>query len=377
MGSPFSPSQFQFWTGLLRQPASIATLISLGFHGVLFGAAPGFSSLNMAALGGTDEQQQRTVPLIELSPEEQSRLPDFSSSAYSLFPGAPGSGSFDLLPVPGGQTAIPSDPFDPSGRSSPVFPPNPFAIGSAPYTPPSLGSRPTIVFPSRRSNLPPVRQPPASRAADPAKPEPAQGRRPGAASTPSSGASTPSTAARPSAPAAPGAASTPGAAALEPEPRPGSPTSEPAAGAGPGSALQAQLAALIYSDEGTTAEAAAANRQDWVAALQAETDNPDLAVVEDPVELPVTYQGRVCLSPEPSDGLIGVWIKPDGSLGSEPVLLQSTGYPLLNQQAADAIAELAFPEADADTLYQIAVKVSYDGEGCLKREQILEQRPNE
>lgn len=134
---------------------------------------------------------------------------------------------------------------------------------------------------------------------------------------------------------------------------------------------------MIYSSQGTTAEAAAANRQDWVAALQDETDNPDLAVVEEPIELPVSYRGRVCLSPEPGDGLIGVWIKADGSLGDQPVLLQSTGYPLLNQQAADAIAELAFPAADADTLYQIAVKVSYDGEGCLKREQILEQRPNE
>ena len=131
MGFPNSPSQLTSWLAVVRQPASVAALISVGVHVALFGAAPSFSNLSMAALGsGGEPGEQRTVPLIELTPEEQGRLPDFSSPAYSLFPDAGGTGTFELLPVPGATTPI----TPPSGSSFSSLPN--LAIGMNPYTPP-------------------------------------------------------------------------------------------------------------------------------------------------------------------------------------------------------------------------------------------------
>jgi hypothetical protein len=72
---------FQALASNLKQPQWIAVILSLGFHGALFAAGPSFSSLNMNALGGDlPEAERRQVPLIELTPEEQSRLPIFPAS---------------------------------------------------------------------------------------------------------------------------------------------------------------------------------------------------------------------------------------------------------------------------------------------------------
>ncbi|HEY9763113.1 MAG TPA: hypothetical protein V6D07_11355, partial [Trichocoleus sp.] len=113
-------------------------------------------------------------------------------------------------------------------------------------------------------------------------------------------------------------------------------------------------------------------RQGWLAEVQEQLNQPDLEVAET-LEISLPYQGRVCLSPEPVDALVGVWVKPDGTLGSDPVLLKSTGYSLLNQGATDTIAAIEFPEGEAPTAYNFNVKVDYADESCLKREQILQQ----
>ncbi|MBD0269175.1 MAG: hypothetical protein ICV77_12890, partial [Cyanobacteria bacterium Co-bin8] len=177
----------------------------------------------------------------------------------------------------------------------------------------------------------------------------------------------------------------PGAEALLPPPESNgsanSPT-EPLIAAGPeGSGqgtpprrdLSDQLQALAYNATGTTSEEAAAARQAWIASAQAQSADPTLDVTE-PIEVPVTYEGRVCLSPEPVDGVIGVWVKPDGTLGDDPALLKSTGYGLLNEQAASAIAASNFPESGAPAAYEFTVKVNYDSESCIDREQILKSR---
>lgn len=377
-----SPSQLTSRLAFLRQPASIAVLISLGIHGALFGAAPSFSSLIPAGLNGgsgAGTEAPRTVPLLELTPEEQNRLPDFSNSAYSLFPGS-GSNSFNLLPVPGAQSPSPS----PNGGKPSTLPPdpfamgsNPFAIGMSPYVPPS---RPSIVFPTRRSNLPPVARPPRSATGQPTTTRPNQPRTPdGAASTPGTAASTP-TASTPTTRPEPGAAdllppgshSTPAAARGGDggDPAIASSGSTPAAAQGN---LRDQLEALAYNAAGTTAAEAEAARQDWMAAVQEEAKTADVGIA-DPIELPVSYQSRICLSPEPVNGVIGVWVAPDGTLGGDPTVLKSTGYPLLNQQAALEIAALEFPEEDAPVAYEFTIKVNYDGESCVSREQILQSK---
>lgn len=136
--------------------------------------------------------------------------------------------------------------------------------------------------------------------------------------------------------------------------------------------LSAQVQALAYNATGTTAEEAEVARQSWIGSIQAEAA-ANLAVAE-PIEIPVTYEGRICLSPEPVNGLIGVWVRPDGTLGSDPVLLKSTGYGLLNEQAASAIAALQFPESETSVAHEIRILVEHDSESCIDREQILKSR---
>jgi hypothetical protein len=129
----------------LRRPQWIAAIVSLSFHGALFAAGPSFSSLNTTALGGNNpELEERRVPLIELSAEEQSRLPDFSASPYSLFPDS-NDDLFSLFPPSG--NSLPLEPGSDFGASIPI--PNPrlpsssFPTGISPYT-----------FPGRFLNYP-------------------------------------------------------------------------------------------------------------------------------------------------------------------------------------------------------------------------------
>ncbi|MEO1299868.1 MAG: hypothetical protein AAFW75_29680, partial [Cyanobacteria bacterium J06636_16] len=69
----------------LLHPSCLASIISVGTHGVLFAAGPTFTGLNFKAIAELDlPEEQRQVPLIELTAAEQQRLPDFSQSFYSL-----------------------------------------------------------------------------------------------------------------------------------------------------------------------------------------------------------------------------------------------------------------------------------------------------
>lgn len=397
MGSPAPTSQLKSLLVALRQPGSIAALISLGVHGALFGAGLGFSSLSMASLAGDSAgaTEQRQVPLVELTPEEQNRLPDFSSSAYSLYPGS-GTGSLGLLPVPNSRTpsSISPSPLSPDSKSSVSIPANPFAIGMAPYFPPT---DPPVLFPPRRStNLPPVTVAPRTRGNVPRlpagtprnNPNPAAG---GPASTPTASTPTsqgapdtpPPTSARDLLPEGEGSST----ATARGGSRSGSstpPTSTANANGSEGSAennseaarsranLLAHLRALTYNAEGTTSEEASAAQEEWLAGAQEQAKEPDLDVAKT-LEVSIPYDGRVCLSPEPVDGLVGVWVKPDGTLGGDPTLLKSTGYSLLNEEAASAIASIEFPKGEAPTAYAFDVKIDYADESCLKPEQILRQ----
>lgn len=397
MGFPAPASQLKLLLVTLRQPGSIAAIISLVIHGALFGAGLGFSSLSMASLGGESAgaAEQRRVPLVELTPEEQGRLPDFSNSAYSLFPGS-GGNSLGLVPVPSSRTpsSLRPSPLSPDSKNDFTIPPNPFAIGMAPYFPPS---RPDVIFPPRRSTgLPPVTV--APRRNLPQLPAGAPQTRPnttpgGAASTPS--ASTPTAQDNPDTPPASSARDllpAPPPTTARGRTQPGSSTPTSTANAGSENAgdnpennsennaeneasrsnLLAYLRTLSYNAEGTTGEEGTAARQEWLAEVKEELKQPDLDVAET-LEVSIPYQGRVCLTPEPVDGLVGVWVNPDGTLGGEPTLLKSTGYQLLNQEAADAIASVEFPKGDAPAAYDFNVKIDYDESSCLKREQILQQ----
>jgi hypothetical protein len=361
----------QWTSGLastLRQPQWIAAILSVGFHGALFALGPSFAGLNMAALGGnTPEMDERRVPLIELTAEEQGRLPDFSGSAYSLFP----EGDDDLFSLfPSEERSLPSPtPFGSMPDLPPANPPSASTI--TPFSASPL--QPSLTLPARRSPLPSILNGPSPSAALPTPPRPApNGTEPPAAE------SGPTPTDRP-APESPGAADLELSQRQEPgsEPDASMPLNEePQAANGSGQEL---LARVEYSDRRTSSADVAAAQEDWLGQLTAKLGD-EMVMAEEPLEMGIPYNQRICLSPEPAQGLLGMALLPgangDGRELSTAVL-KSTGYPFLNQAALQALQDL---NAEADSglepgvVYQVQVNVDYDGENCVSSEALLKSR---
>lgn len=377
---------------VVRQPQWIAAILSVGFHGVLFAVGPTFSSLNMAALGGdlSIKDNQRQVPLIELTPEEQARLPDFSGSAYSFQPGSDDS-LFGMLPPQTGDSL----PLNPGTASLP--PPSTFnpPLGSSPFTltPYSSSRRPPLVFTPRRTPLPsPSIQPNQLPGDGRTTLDPNPGLPEGMASTPTTGV--------PDQHRGPTAAdlmprvavnghgnSTPGQAAS-------APGSANPSGSGqslpPGAAaVIAQREAMTYNQEGTSDQALKDNQAQWIEAVKAKSPavDPEVNDLSDNLSLAIPYDGRICLSPNPTPAVVGIWTAADESqlddentLALTQVLLRSTGYPWFNQAAMDAIASLQPKDLEKldhplqpNTLYQVTVQVEFDPDTCIDRDSLLKE----
>jgi len=131
-----SPAVRQF----LQQPVGISAIVSLGIHALLFAVLP---VLPYSALVEDKEPDIRqSVEVVELSPEEQARLPEFPTSQIDLPPllqDSLPSTITDLppLPVPGQSTSPPSadDLFSDPFFSSPL--PN-FSIPALPPPAPRI-----------------------------------------------------------------------------------------------------------------------------------------------------------------------------------------------------------------------------------------------
>ncbi|TVQ07559.1 MAG: hypothetical protein EA368_13865 [Leptolyngbya sp. DLM2.Bin27] len=361
-----------------RQPQWIAAFLSVGFHVVLFAAGPSVSGLSVAALGGSDpEGEARQVPLLELSPEEQSRLPDFSSPVFSPFPEG-NDDLFSLFPPSGDSLPFDSDSFG-SGSlgsglgsspslSTPRLPSSPFTTGISPYRG-SPGS--SIVIPRRSSpNLPMPSSGPSSRATPPRAEPPA---------------------AEPETPAATAPDRPAGSAAdLLPDPRNESDNgvsgeAVPLARTPAPERASELRSRAEYSAAQTGADEVAIAKAAWRQSIRAKL-GADVAEVEEPIVLPVTTPGRVCLSPEPTDGLLGlVGVPNEAGDGLElfTAVLRSTGYPLLNQRAEQALRgleQVAGGEAgglEPNTLYQVVIEVEYDSQSCIRSEALLRSRTSD
>lgn len=360
-----------------RKPQWIAALVSLGFHGVLFAAGPSFSSLNMTALGGSDpELEERRVPLIELTAEEQSRLPDFSPSS-SLFP-SNDDDLFSLFPPSG--DSLPLEPGSDFGASikipAPRLPSTSFPSAISPYTSPG---RSTIRLSPRRSTLPSI---PNSSALGRRSETPTQGSTPQSASTPTA--------------AAPEDANAPSAADLElrQDATPGNTASStPSVALNPSAPNTSDdteqandlLARVEFSDDQTSAAEVETAKAAWLQAIEAKLGDT-VAKAPEPLIIEVPYSGRLCLEPEPTDGLIGVVGVPDEDDGLQlwTAVLKSTGYPFLNQAAEQALQDLQQQAGTEDekpiainTQYEVVVEVDYDSQNCISREALLQSRTAE
>ncbi len=86
--------------------------------------------------------------------------------------------------------------------------------------------------------------------------------------------------------------------------------------------------------------------------------------------LQVTYPLASCLTPAPAEGLVGVIVNTAGQLVKEPVLLDSTGYTVLDEKALELALQRSFdPQAGGSPLpnpraHWLPVQVQYDGANC-------------
>jgi hypothetical protein len=374
---------------LTRQPQWIAVFLSVGFHGALFAASPSFSSLNMAALGGNVPQpERREVPLIELTPEEQNRLPDFSSSAFSPFGD---DGPFSLLPPSSSPPSL-GDLTPPQRMPQPSASPSPFGSSSSllpgisPYrSSRSAPSRSTIRLPS---GISPMRvTPPASQQPRPTLPQP-DSQETSVESSPESSAENPTV--DPSTGTAadllPRVAVNQAASELAPgdsdAPADGNDTPETAASGdstpAPAAAeLPEQLAAFVYDETGTSDDEIAAALETWQAAAQEQFPG-ELTTAEEPLTITVPYDGNICLSPEPAQGLLGLVLLPVAteaeavSLSLSTTVLKSTGYSFLNEAAVSSLNNLEADAIQPGVLYQAEVDVAYNSDDCTSPQDLLD-----
>ncbi|HIK44419.1 MAG TPA: hypothetical protein IGR64_05965 [Leptolyngbyaceae cyanobacterium M65_K2018_010] len=363
-----NPAVFNRLPAFFRDPIALAVLLSLGFHGLLFAAGPSFSSLKGVAAGEAAGEEERRVPLIELSPEEQSRLPDFSSSAFALTPSDGG----DFMPLFPPLADNPSSlPFSARGGLSalpevPVTkPPRPSTLGISPF--PSTLGRGTLTIPTlprlpQSSGANPT-QPPSNGSATANGATAANGRRAGTGAN---------------------SDNEPTAADLQMPRRNATNGSETAALPGEtndsaeNTRSQDLIARVEYSPERTTAAEVETAQTEWVRAVE-ERLGPTTAV-EEPLTVEVPYDVRICLNPAPIDGILGVVVLP----GEDPntwklatQVLKSTGYPFLNQAAEQRLqAQVAEAEdpLEMGALYRAIVRVNYNAENCISRDSLLKSR---
>lgn len=160
----------------VRQPMSIATIASIGVHGALLFLAPSLPQGQQAKAEGP-----KTVNVVQLSPEEQRRLPNFSKSIpalsnplvaanpnfYSSPSGLPNPSSLPPLPPVSDPGILPPLP-DPSQMWGQVKPQTSFTIPA----PQQINNFPDIPTTPQRipPAIPPQRTPP--RALPPVNPAP-------------------------------------------------------------------------------------------------------------------------------------------------------------------------------------------------------------
>ena len=381
---------------MLRQPTGIATVASLGVHGVLWVLLP----ILPLASKTTEAEVQKPVQLVELTPAEINRLPNFATPQISLPPLPKSNNLYPPLPPLQSSNSLPSlgSPFP---SSSSLFAPPPsisFAPSPAlpfpaqlppppPITridipdnpaPPRQNSRPTITFQpqpgldelQRNSQLTvEPNQLPDLQAANPSADDLLpQAAPPSEPSTTEPASETVEPEAQPS--ETPTTSTTP---APQPDQTP-PPTEQAAAPAAPTDrsakipeAAIAQLRAsqeryrelYTYNPAGTTAEEVTSNIETWSQqALEAAGKEWK------PLEITPTYPEAACPRKLKGNAVFGVLADAEGKIVDAPVLVQSTGYNLLNAQAKNDVAAYTFPATGEQQPYLVTLPFTYSDDAC-------------
>ncbi|MBD1997064.1 hypothetical protein H6G00_10575 [Leptolyngbya sp. FACHB-541] len=318
---------------VVRQPGWIATALSIGVHGLLWGVLPILPSSFLAE----EADDQRTVGVVELSPEELARVPDFSTPSLEL-PPLSESDLYSLTPVP--NQAPPSQLFPPF----PPFSPDLYPSYEPPPGPPATRQTPST-FPS--TSVSPSPMPSASPSPSPS-PGTVAPTNPGVARNPDLDNLT-------------GRAGTGSSPVPEDNPRPQDNRTAEQRLQDSIAQRRAAIARLGADSSGTTQEEARTTFVEWF-----ETQVEEGADSEwKSMEIAAVYPAEACpLEVEPA-AVYGVVVDNENKLVGEPKLVQSSGYQLFNQKALETVATYEFEnESDANQVYVVTVKFDHTAESC-------------
>ncbi|MEM6449720.1 MAG: hypothetical protein AAF703_05320 [Cyanobacteria bacterium P01_D01_bin.105] len=405
-------------------PTGVGVLLSVGAHAALIAAGPrlnvSFDALTKENLEANPEET--IVPILQLSPAEQNRLPSFAQPRRS-----PTTTGLSSLPLPSGLPSFPNNrriTKRPSIPSRPIPSPSLGQTRSLPrigQTIPNRTVQPTpfkLNFPVGETGLPspaPARTPYI--ATPPPEPELNSGEgaapvrridrngisvlEPTVPGNDAANGSSENSAASDENPSngVPNGISlseilrgTEGAGiAVNPTEDPTNseasvgtpPTGESGAtlipveddadviAAAPADGDPARLlkGSKIYSAVGVSDEEAQENLQAW---LNSTAEGKEQVAVGT-TEMVIDSGFKACRKVAPVNGLIGVLVNPDGTRESIE-MLKSTGYGSLNSLALSTLDYEEFEPPEVPTLYQVNVDVIYGPEGCVEN---LPETPSE
>jgi TonB family protein len=329
---------------LLIQPTQIAIIISVALHLLLL--KYGLPKLSLAQKNSTEDF---AVPLVELSPQEQTRLPDLSPEpTWNNLPLPPGVRPFALSP------SIPTNP-----NIFPNLPPVPLPPPPQNFNLPPLPPIPPLPsFPSTDIKLPPVGDISSIPAPPPLPPIDSEGRE---AIKPASEPEPPAKQSRAEGAAAPPEKEPPQAVA-PPQPEPQIPPEQIAA------QRQQQLdrgvrnlsASLKEQKTGTTDEEARINYVAWLNKVG--SSQPEK--LPEKLDMSGTYPRDACIRRLEGKTVYGILVNPQGKV-IDLDLIKSGGYSIFNQQASEDIAARPFKnDTGKPKPYQVTVDFKYDPEIC-------------
>ncbi len=423
---------------LIASPYGIAAIASLSFHGVMFAAAPRFSAASFEAFSeGNGEEVDRTVPLVALTPAEQSRLPNFNRPSLPTIPDITSSTTLRTLPnattltrprvttprLPSSSSSI----FNRSGSSSSR--PSRSSLGTLnrgrsynnPYNlptinPPTRSSRSSNNRTTSPRNIP---APPGDIGLRLGTERPRDLEAELEVERQADAAAAAAAEAEAEAAIANQGELAPGLPELPPQSENGSeaetpdPDSEdlvaindPDIEEREPTQLERLQADFKYDPAGTSEDDANAEYAAWAtppegnSGAEGETEDVPEGETGDAPEGEAeggdtegeTAEGELanttaefgvielealslCVDTPPNNGLVGILVAPDGTR-EEPVMFRSTGYDYLNQQAKDTLRQTDFPATDATVRYPFDVVVNYDPETCQSSADIINTAQN-
>lgn len=333
-----------------RNPSAVSAIASLGFHGLLFIGLP---LLPYAAITAREPEIQKPVEMVELTPEEQQRLPDFSTLPpielpQITNPPQPDDSdlfSFSTLPKP------PTNSLSPSPDSLFTPPPLPIFIPPAPPAP----------LPSFSIQIPTAPAPAAPSSPAPAPEATAPQRSPLPSVEPEE---------------IPDVAVETGPESPQPEQSDQTET-EVAASPSPTARTQDQILQDLvaeqqalrepytYNPSGTSVEEASVSFFDWFSQAMGRVFEQGKDRLPNPQEVTSEYPKLACPLKQSRNAVVGVAVDADNQIVSEPKILQSSGYRLFNQEALKLAETYAFENSSGDKqVYLLRVNFEYSEDVC-------------